>query len=113
MPDCLVGELSRFVCRSGSKGIDRIVADFTAIHPEASKRQVEKKIQASCVYTVELSYHVNSNTISHDTMILLRYVFGVIVPPLLSWCLSSSCGAVTFWGVMFLCPLLAYDYCLF
>lgn len=47
VPDCLVGELSRFVCRSGSKGIDKIVSDFTAIHPEASKRQVEKKIQAS------------------------------------------------------------------
>ena len=46
VPDCLVGELARFVCQSGSKGIDKIVADFTGVHPEASKRQVEKKIQA-------------------------------------------------------------------
>lgn len=47
VPDRLVGELARFVCGSGSKGIDKIVADFTTMHPEASKRQVEKKIQAS------------------------------------------------------------------
>ena len=45
VPECLVGELSRFVSRSGSKGMDKIVSDFTAVHPEASKRQVEKKIQ--------------------------------------------------------------------
>lgn len=46
VPERLVGELARFACRSGSKGIDKIVTDFTAMHPEASKRQVEKKIQA-------------------------------------------------------------------
>lgn len=45
MPDRLVGELARFACRSGSKGMDKVVTDFTAVHPEASKRQVEKKIQ--------------------------------------------------------------------
>ncbi|CAM9388149.1 unnamed protein product, partial [Laminaria digitata] len=50
VPDCLVGELARFVCQSGSKGIDKIVADFTGVHPEASKRQVEKKIQARFMY---------------------------------------------------------------
>lgn len=47
VPDRLVGELARFACRSGSKGMERVVTDFTAIHPEASKRQVEKKIQVS------------------------------------------------------------------
>ena len=46
VPDRLVGELARFACRSGSKGMDKVVTDFTAVHPEASKRQVEKKIQA-------------------------------------------------------------------
>lgn len=51
VPDCLVGELARFVCQSGSKGIDKIVADFTGVHPEASKRQVEKKIQARYLFS--------------------------------------------------------------
>eukprot|EP00903_Cladosiphon_okamuranus_P016661 g15364.t1 len=45
VPDRLVGELARFACRSGSKGMEKVVTDFTAVHPEASKRQVEKKIQ--------------------------------------------------------------------
>lgn len=58
VPDSLVGELSRFVCRSGSKGIDKIVTDFTAIHPEASKRQVEKKIQVRSL-VLSLSVVVN------------------------------------------------------
>ena len=39
------------MCQSGSKGIDKIVADFTGVHPEASKRQVEKKIQARYLFS--------------------------------------------------------------
>ncbi|CAM9610522.1 unnamed protein product, partial [Ascophyllum nodosum] len=49
VPECLVGELSRFVSRSGSKSMDKIVSDFTAVHPEPSKRLVEKKIQINAV----------------------------------------------------------------